>query len=255
MHSVVVGEGFLAATLVEQVARSGVAIERAPLPRDPDAALPLGGQRADQIVVLLGPGECLTERMVECIDGPRWLVCSPASETFIAGVRDTGPAHVAEEAALRRGGTVVHLSALFGRGGDDNVTRLALFARRYRTMGRNEDPGRLVQPLHVDDLAALVGCHLRRPSSGCFDAAGPEVLPVAELWQSVAEILGVRSRSMRIPPRLVRALDRRGTGSREAIDWGTAPAPANIDPARARFGWHPLPLGIRIEQGVREAVG
>ena len=111
----------------------------------------------------------------------------------------------------------------------------------------------LVQPLHVDDLVALVGLHLRRPSSGCFEIAGPEAVPVAELCQSIVEILGVRpighvslhSRGAR------RAL---GTRSRAVIDWRDGHAPVDTHPARAQFGWSPLALGIRVEQAVHEAL-
>lgn len=254
MRSVIVGEGHVAAALAEQLGRSGVSIRRVRQPGDAELALLLGSQHVDQVVVAPDPGGGPAVRVVERVDGPRWLVCSWARDVIDSRGRATEPARLAEEVALQRGGTVLCLSTVFGRGGDDNVTRLARFVRRYRSIVRVENGDRLVQPLHVDDLAALVGFHLHRPSGGCFEIAGPEVLPISELWQSVAEILGVRSRGMRVPSRLVRVLDPRGTGSRALVDWGEAHAPVDTHPARVRFDWHPLPLGIRIEQGVHEAV-
>jgi hypothetical protein len=254
MRSLIVGDGYLAAALAEQLERSGVSIERARRCHDSELALLLGAQHVDQVVVVPRPDGGATAQVVERVDGPRWVVCSWARDVIDSRSRPAEPARFAEEVALQRGGTVLRLSTVFGRGGDDDITRLARFVHRYRTIVRVENGDRLVQPLHVDDFVALVGGHLHRPSSGCFEIAGPETLPVAELWESVVEILGVRSRGMRVPSRLVRVLDRRGTGQRIVGDWGEGHARVDTRPARERFDWCPLPLGIRIEQGVHEAI-
>lgn len=252
MRSLIVGEGRLAVALAEEFGRSGVETERRSGLSSLDWGRLRGAQRADQIILV--PGSDLTAPVAELVDGPRWLVCSWARDPIDARARVAGSALLGEKAALERGGAVLRLSTVFGRGSDDNVTRLARLARRYHVVGGFEDGGMLVQPLHVDDLAALAGCHLQSPSSGCFDVAGPEVLPLGEVWQCVGEILGVRSRYRRLPPRLVRVLERLATGSREPIDWRTGRLPIDIQPVRALFDWHPLPFGIRIEQGVHEAV-
>lgn len=220
MRSLIVGDGYLAATLADQLRRSGVSVERTPR---------VGGQEVDQIVITpstQGP-------FVDRVDGPRWLVCS-----WAGGAPDGRPL---EDLVLERGGTVLRLAAVFGRNGDDNVSRIARRARRYRTLIGVGNGERLVQPLHVDDLAALVGLHLQRPSSGHFDIAGPEAVPVAEVCRSIVEILGVRPIG-------------RGTRARTAIDWHEQPSPVDTHPAHARFGWSPVALGVRVEQAVHEAL-
>jgi nucleoside-diphosphate-sugar epimerase len=118
---------------------------------------------------------------------------------------------------------------------------------------RVEHPDRLVQPLHVDDLVALVGLHLRRPASGCFEIAGPEVVPVAELLQSDVEIVGVSPIGHVVAP-FTRVLGGRAPRSRAAIDCCAGHVPIDTQRARAQFGWSPLALGIRVEQAVREAL-
>jgi len=248
MRSLIVGDGYLAGVLAEQLRRFDVSIERVTRRGGSGLDRLLGAQRFDQVVVAPEPGSAHSDGLIDRVDGPRWVVCSWARDGA------DSPAGLATEVALQRGGTVLGLSTIFGRGGDDTISQLARFVRRFRTIVGLENDDRLVQPLHVDDLSALIRGHLHRPSSGCVEVAGPEALPVAELWQSVAEILGVRSRSMRVSPHLVRLLDPRGTVSRAVIDWRDEHAPVDIRPARTQFGWHPVPLGIRIEQGVHEAI-
>src|SRR5438132_13909567 len=100
MRSLIVGDGYLAATLAEQLRHSGASVEQAPC---------FAGHEVDQIVITpstQGP-------FVDHVDGPRWLLCSWS-----------GAPRPLDDVVLERGGTVLRLSAVFGHGGDDNVTRI-----------------------------------------------------------------------------------------------------------------------------------
>lgn len=247
MRSLIVGNGYLAEVLGAQFRRSGVSIGR--MTRDGgsgDDRL-AATQQFDQVVVATGPGEEHADGLIDRVDGPRWMICSWGRD------HDDPRARHANEATLRRGGTVLRLSTIFGRGDDDTISRLALLARRYRTTLCAGDRDQLVQPLHIDDLATLVGAHLHRPASGLFEIAGPEALPVSELCQSIVEILGVRALDNHVPNRAGRALGARGRPWGQ-IDWCDDHAPVDIDPARTQFDWRPMPFGVRIEQGVHEAI-
>ena len=57
MRSLIVGDGYLAATLAEQLRQSGVSVERAPRPDRPELDRLLGAQQPDQVVMAPpGPG-------------------------------------------------------------------------------------------------------------------------------------------------------------------------------------------------------
>jgi hypothetical protein len=246
MRSLIVGHGYLAATLAEQLRRLGVWVEQVPADGRAELDRPLGAQDVDQVVVTPPRLGRQAEGLVDWVDGPRWVVCLSAAGSVDAHAS-------AADIVLERCGTVLNLSDVFGRGGDDNVTRIARCVRRYRTLAGVGHGERLVQPLHVDDLVGLLDLHIRRPSSGCFHIAGPEAVPVAELCRSIVEILGVRPISQLIAP-LMRVLDARGPRARAVIDWRDEHAPVDIHAARAEFGWTPLPLGVRIEQAVHETL-
>jgi hypothetical protein len=250
VRTVILGNGFVAGNLCHHLGRIGVGVERVPAAvlHDLDRSFPASG--IDQIVVLLPAGGELATPLLDRIDGPRWLVCSWRGD---AGADRREPTPAPGDPVLGRGGARMRLASVFGRGGDDHVTRIARWVRRSRTPIGAGRGGPLVQPLHVDDLGDLVARHLCRPVPGSFDIAGPEAVPVGELCQSIGEIVGAAAIGRLAAP-LVSAFATRGSGPLGAVARHAEGVPVDIARARGRFGWRPLPLGVRVEQAVQEAL-
>lgn len=241
MASLIVGAGFPADHVRDGLQRSGVQVARAASLED---AAPLLRTRAfDQVVVMPGAAHGPSLRAGR---GPAWLWCVWAG-------RDPSPARRGEVAP----GTTTRfaLPAVFGRGADDNVTRLARSIRRWRLAVPVADPGRLVQPIHVEDLVALVAAHALAPSPGEFAVRGSEAMPVAEIVEGVVEILGLRAIGSRVASQVARALHRRGVVPGVPIDWHEAAGPVDTACVRSRFDWTPQPFGTMLEQAVHEAIG
>src|SRR2546425_6926818 len=161
MRSLIVGDGYLAATLAEQLSGSGVSVGRAPCPDRPALDVLVGAQQVDQIVMTPQAVGWHVDGFVDRVDGPRWVVCSWAGGSTDSPASATDRTRPLEDLVLERGGTVLRLSAVFGRGGDDNVTRIARCLRRDHTVVGVEKPRRPVQPLPLYDPAALVRLPLR----------------------------------------------------------------------------------------------
>ena len=121
------------------------------------------------------------------------------------------------------------------------------FARAFTGVGRGAP---LVQSRHVEDPVELVDLHLRHPASGCFEIAGPEAVPVAELCQRIVEI-GSPPNGHVINP-VVRVVNGRGPLSWNARRDGHARV--DTHPGRAQFDRSPLALGNRVAPALHEAV-
>lgn len=106
------------------------------------------------------------------------------------------------EAALRDSGlphSILRPAVLFGDG-DVLINNIAWFLRRFPVFGVFGDGGYRLQPIFVDDLARLAVEHGTRVDSPTVDAIGPESFTYRELVARLAEILGVRSAIVSIPP-------------------------------------------------------
>ena len=145
--------------------------------------------------------------------------------------------------------TLIKATMIYGAGGDANVTRVAgLLAR----LGLAPYCGRgLRQPVHADDLAALViECMARgRAAGGTWMVGGGETLSYPALLRRIASASGENCRPLPVPAALMKL------ALKVAHDCGSLRdiRPVMIDrqrrdlvvddqPARERLNWRPRPF-------------
>lgn len=144
------------------------------------------------------------------------------------------------------GATLLRPTMIYGGPGDRNLERLLRFVRRapiVPILGRGTG---LVQPTHVDDVAAAVAAVLPRADLGGrdFDVPGPLSLTFEALVRTVGAVLGRRRWYPHVPAFVGRLVASREQVLRLAEDKAADPGPA-----RAAFGYAPRPLedGLRAE--------
>jgi uncharacterized protein YbjT (DUF2867 family) len=106
------------------------------------------------------------------------------------------------EEALRGLGVphaILRPGVLFGRG-DILVNNIAWVLRHLPVFGVFGDGRYGIQPMHVDDFAALAVGAIDAPSGSVLDAAGPEKFEYRELVREVARIIGVGRPIVSVPP-------------------------------------------------------
>lgn len=214
----------------------------------------LAREHFDQIVVtaqLTGTG---VDWLIDRVDGPRWVVLSSAQLYSRFPAPGTEFALAREETALARGATVFRPTMIFGRGGDTNISRMVRAQRRWRIAIQVGDGAQQVQPLHVDDLAALVTQHGQQPAAGLFDVGGPDAIPTSELVEMVKDLLGLRLPSLQVPPAMLSVASRfRVPGLRpDQLQRLAEDKTVDITATCATFDWTPEPLAHRLEQAVWE---
>jgi nucleoside-diphosphate-sugar epimerase len=146
---------------------------------------------------------------------------------------------------------------IYGRGRDKNLSRLIHSMRRWRVPVVPGDGSQLIQPLHVDDLVDLIACHEKALVAGLYPVGGAEALPLGELVGTLAQILGLRCPILALPQAALRVAARFGPliGVRsDQIRRLTEPKIVDIARTVTTFEWLPVPLGLRLEQAVLEAL-
>ncbi len=114
------------------------------------------------------------------------------------------------EQHLRRLGvahSVVRPGVLFGRG-DILVNNIAWVLRHLPLFGVFGDGGYKLQPMHVDDMAALLIEQGQASSDETVDAVGPETFTYTELVRTIAGIIEIRRPIVRVPAWLGYAVSR-----------------------------------------------
>lgn len=111
-----------------------------------------------------------------------------------------GKAHV--ERALAESGLphgILRPTVLFGHGGLllNNIAWLLRRLPLFAIPGRGEDR---LQPVHVEDAAALALDLAAREGDVAVDAAGPETYRYADLVRLIREAVGSRARIVHVPP-------------------------------------------------------
>lgn len=206
-----------------------------------------------QIVVLgqlTGPD---IDWVLERIDGPRWLIMSSQQVMSSVPAPGTPVALAREELALARGACVLRPTMIFGKGRDLNITRLVTIMKRWRVPFVPGSGGQMVQPLHVDDLCALVACHRLRTRGGLYAVGGAEALSQRELIGTLAELLGLRAPVVEVPQRAIQLAARFAqlAGLRpDQLERIAEPRLADNGPVAETFNWSPEPLGLRLEEAV-----
>lgn len=266
MGVLVIGVGYIGSRLAAELRRQRVAVLQssrrvgaADVTVPDGAALDrlLSEREFDQVVVvgqLTGPD---VDWVIERIQGPRWVVLSSQQVTATAAAPGTPAALAREDVALARGACVLRPTMVYGRAGDRSVTRLIHWMRRLRVPIVPGRGAQQVQPLHVDDLIHLIACHRSSPAGGLYAAGGSETLPLAELIATLAQIVGLRCPPVSLPESWLRIATRLApvAGIRsDQVRRLMEDKVVDLGETAARFGWHPAPLGLRLEQAVCEAV-
>lgn len=108
------------------------------------------------------------------------------------------------ERALRESG-VPHSSlrpaVLFGEG-DILINNIAWMLRHMPAFGVFGDGQYKLQPIHVDDFAALAVREADATSDRVIDAIGPETFTFRGLVETIAAAIGIRRRILRVSPEL-----------------------------------------------------
>jgi hypothetical protein len=184
---------------------------------------------------------------IERIDGPRWVVIHAAADAGEAP-GTTSPARRREDDAVARGAIVVRTTGCFGRNLDNTVSPLIRMVARLPVCPIPMSASNPIQPLHVDDLLDLFDAVRSRPRSGRFEAGGSEAITASELLDTIATIVGTRRLYLRAGGESL----HRMIGTLLGIRRFAASDTADVTDVSETFGWSPEPLGVRLEQAVRE---
>lgn len=96
---------------------------------------------------------------------------------------------------------ILRPTVLFGEE-DILVNNIAWALRRFPCFGIFGDGAYRLQPIHVDDLAALAVEQAQASANVVLDAIGPETFTFRELVMAIGEAIGKRRRLVSIPPGL-----------------------------------------------------
>jgi NADH dehydrogenase len=96
---------------------------------------------------------------------------------------------------------ILRPTVLFGKE-DILVNNIAWTLRRLPVFGVFGDGQYRLQPIHVDDLAALAVEHAGGAENEVIDAVGPETFTFRDLVQTIARIIGKRRLIVSVPPGL-----------------------------------------------------
>ena len=153
--------------------------------------------------------------------------------------------------------TILRPTMIYGAPDDRNMARLLRLLRRTPVVPLPGGGQRLQQPVHVDDLAAVVVATLAQPASvgRAYDVAGPEPLT---LRQVVEEAAGAVGRSVRVVPvpltpavaaaRMYESVARRPRLRAEQLERLAEDKAFDIAPARAALGFAPRPFAAGIHE-------
>jgi uncharacterized protein YbjT (DUF2867 family) len=218
----------------------------------------LEAHEPSQVVVTAQLRDSASGWVLDRIDGPRWVVLSSAQLASRVPAPGHERARLHEDLARLRGAVVLRPTMIFGRDLDLNVSRLIRQIERFRfavQIGGEQ----LVQPIHVDDLSALLARHLLTPHTrrggALVEVGGSEQLSVAELLDDLEQLVGAAGPRVRLPTSTIAAVSRlaRAMGLRaDQVERLVEDKIVDVGPAQRMFGWQPHPLAVRLEQAYRE---
>lgn len=102
---------------------------------------------------------------------------------------------------------ILRPTVVFGQE-DILINNIAWLLRRFPVFGIPGDGAYRIQPVFVEDLAALAVAAGRQTENVALDAVGPEVYAFADLVRLIARTVGSRARVMHLPPGLALAVSR-----------------------------------------------
>lgn len=147
-------------------------------------------------------------------------------------------------------GVLLHLTMTYGASDETNVGRIAALAR-FGVIPLPGGGGRLIQPVHADDVARAVVAAVQRRAVAPEPVvlAGPEPMPYAAFVRAVARAAGRRVRVLPVPlglavtlalvSPLLSSLPRVTRGEIVRL---TEDKAFDITPARRLLGFDPMPL-------------
>jgi len=153
---------------------------------------------------------------------------------------------------------ILRPSFVFGRDGGA-LRRFVRIARTSPVLPVLGPGTQRIQPLWVDDLAAVTRRALDTPAAGgTFALGGPDAVTWNELWLRIARALGKRRRLVHVPFGLARGpaalLERfpRPPLTRDQLAMlALGDNVADIGPAQAAFGFEPIGLDEQLERATR----
>lgn len=153
--------------------------------------------------------------------------------------------------------TILRPSMIYGAPGDRNMARLLRLLRRVPVVALPDGGRRMQQPVHVDDLAAVVAAVLERPASVnlAYDIAGPEPLTLRQVVELAGTAVGRKPRVVAVPLKpaiaVVHAYEtvsRRPRLKAEQVQRLAEDKVFDISSARLDLGYNPRSFREGIEQ-------
>ena len=108
--------------------------------------------------------------------------------------------------------SIVRPTWIFGGDGDILTNNIAWVLRRMPIFALPGSGRYLVQPVHIDDLAAIATAAARAEGDITVDAVGPDVLGFDELVRAVRSAVGAHTPIIHVPPRVM-SVASRGLGA------------------------------------------
>ena len=94
---------------------------------------------------------------------------------------------------------ILRPTVLFGGGQDILINNIAWMLRRMPVFGVLGNGSCKIQPVHVDDLAALAVEQGRGTQNVVLDAVGPDVFTLAELVRTIRDAVGSKALLLKAP--------------------------------------------------------
>lgn len=210
----------------------------------------------EQIISLPQLSKPIASTIAECVDGNRWLVFSSAQLTNTVSGPGKEEALQNESLCAKNGAVVLRPTMIFGRGEDQNISKIINMIRRWHLciLVANGEP--LVQPIHIDDILQVTQQHATHSiPSGIYELGGSESVPSAELLTTLKEIIGTRTHNISISPSLIHRASPLAHIARlrpDQLQRLLDDKVVDIEAARSAFQWTPRPLAHCLEQAVRE---
>ncbi|HUN51890.1 MAG TPA: hypothetical protein VMU42_12265, partial [Candidatus Sulfotelmatobacter sp.] len=104
-------------------------------------------------------------------------------------------------------GVMLHPTMIYGADGENNVRRIAALVRRFRFVPLPRGGRSLIQPIHVEDVAACIeAAVLGAAAPGpAIVIAGPQAVSLADFVRAIAAAMGRRVRVLPAPAVLLYA--------------------------------------------------
>jgi hypothetical protein len=106
--------------------------------------------------------------------------------------------------------TILRPTMIYDGRFDANVTAIANFINKWHILPLAKPANGLRQPVHADDLAAVVATAINNPASfqRAFNLGGGETLSYLEMVKKIFDVVGKRPRIIKVPTGILRAICR-----------------------------------------------